>query len=165
MGKTSQKITPFLWFEDQAEEAANFYVSIFENSRIVNVTRYNEASARAAGRRAGSVMTVAFVLDGQEFTALNGGPIFKFSEATSFVVHCQSQKEVDHFWERLADGGQEVQCGWLKDRFGVSWQVVPDAMIEMLQDQDAEKSERVMSAMLQMKKIDVDGLKKAYDGR
>jgi predicted 3-demethylubiquinone-9 3-methyltransferase (glyoxalase superfamily) len=165
MGKTSQKITPFLWFEDQAEEAANFYVSIFENSRIVNVTRYNEASARAAGRRAGSVMTVAFVLDGQEFTALNGGPIFKFSEATSFVVHCQSQKEVDHFWERLADGGQESQCGWLKDRFGVSWQVVPDAMIEMLQDQDAEKSERVMSAMLQMKKIDVDGLKKAYDGR
>jgi len=165
MGKTSQKITPFLWFEDQAEEAANFYVSIFENSRIVNVTRYNEASARAAGRRAGSVMTVAFVLDGQEFTALNGGPIFKFSEATSFVVHCQSQKEVDHFWERLADGGQEVQCGWLKDRFGVSWQVVPDAMIEMLQDQDAEKSKRVMSAMLQMKKIDVDGLKKAYEGR
>ena len=165
MGKTSQKITPFLWFEDQAEEAANFYVSIFENSRIVNVTRYNEASARAAGRRAGSVMTVAFVLDGQEFTALNGGPIFKFSEATSFVVHCQSQKEVDHFWERLADGGQESQCGWLKDRFGVSWQVVPDAMIEMLQDQDAEKSERVMSAMLQMKKIDVDWLKKAYDGR
>jgi len=165
MRKTSQKITPFLWFEDQAEEAANFYVSIFENSRIVSVTRYNEASARAAGRRAGSVMTVAFVLDGQEFTALNGGPIFKFSEATSFVVHCQSQKEVDHFWERLADGGQEVQCGWLKDRFGVSWQVVPDAMIEMLQDQDAEKSERVMSAMLQMKKIDVDGLKKAYEGR
>ena len=165
MGKTSQKITPFLWFEDQAEEAANFYVSIFENSRIVSVMRYNEASARAAGRRAGSVMTVAFVLDGQEFTALNGGPIFKFSEATSFVVHCQSQKEVDHFWERLADGGQEVQCGWLKDRFGVSWQVVPDAMIEMLQDQDAEKSTRVMSAMLQMKKIDVDGLKKAYEGR
>ena len=165
MGKTSQKITPFLWFEAQAEEAADFYVSIFENSRIVSVTRYNEASARAAGRRAGSVMTVAFALDGQEFTALNGGPIFKFSEATSFVVHCQSQKEVDHFWERLADGGQEVQCGWLKDRFGVSWQVVPDAMIEMLQDQDAEKSERVMSAMLQMKKIDVDGLKKAYEGR
>ena len=165
MRKTSQKITPFLWFEDQAEEAADFYVSIFENSRIVSVMRYNEASARAAGRRAGSVMTVAFVLDGQEFTALNGGPIFKFSEATSFVVHCQSQKEVDHFWERLADGGQESQCGWLKDRFGVSWQVVPTVLSRMLQDQDPQKAKRAMAAMLQMKKISIDGLQRAYEGR
>jgi predicted 3-demethylubiquinone-9 3-methyltransferase (glyoxalase superfamily) len=157
-----QKITPFLWFDDQAEEAAKFYVSIFKNSKIVSVNRYDEEGAKAAGRPKGSVMTVAFELDGQEFTALNGGPIFKFTEAISFVVHCETQNEVDHFWQKLTAGGQEVQCGWLKDRFGVSWQVVPNALIEMLQDKDPQKSKRVMAAMLKMKKIDIDGLKKAY---
>jgi predicted 3-demethylubiquinone-9 3-methyltransferase (glyoxalase superfamily) len=157
-----QKITPFLWFDDQAEEAAKFYVSIFKNSKIVSVNRYDEEGAKAAGRPKGSVMTVAFELDGQEFTALNGGPIFKFTEAISFVVHCETQNEVDHFWQKLTAGGQEVQCGWLKDRFGVSWQVVPNALIEMLQDKDPVKSKRVMAAMLKMKKIDIDGLKKAY---
>ena len=160
-----QRITPFLWFDHQAEEAAHFYVSIFKNSRINGVARYDEESSRASGRPKGSVMTVAFELDGQELMALNGGPLFPFTEAISLVVNCETQAEVDHFWDRLTIGGQEVQCGWLKDRFGVSWQVVPDAMIEMLQDQDAEKSKRVMSAMLQMKKIDVDELKKAYEGR
>jgi predicted 3-demethylubiquinone-9 3-methyltransferase (glyoxalase superfamily) len=157
-----QKITPFLWFDDQAEEAAKLYVSIFKNSKIVSVNRYDEEGAKAAGRPKGSVMTVAFELDGQEFTALNGGPIFKFTEAISFVVHCETQNEVDHFWQKLTAGGQEVQCGWLKDRFGVSWQVVPNALIEMLQDKDPQKSKRVMAAMLKMKKIDIDGLKKAY---
>jgi predicted 3-demethylubiquinone-9 3-methyltransferase (glyoxalase superfamily) len=157
-----QKITPFLWFDDQAEEAAKFYVSIFKNSKIVSVNRYDEEGAKAAGRPKGSVMTVAFELDGQEFTALNGGPLFKFTEAISFVVHCETQNEVDHFWQKLTAGGQEVQCGWLKDRFGVSWQVVPNALIEMLQDKDPVKSKRVMAAMLKMKKIDIDGLKKAY---
>jgi predicted 3-demethylubiquinone-9 3-methyltransferase (glyoxalase superfamily) len=157
-----QKITPFLWFDDQAEEAAKFYVSIFKNSKIASVNRYDEEGAKAAGRPKGSVMTVAFELDGQEFTALNGGPIFKFTEAISFVVHCETQNEVDHFWQKLTAGGQEVQCGWLKDRFGVSWQVVPNALIEMLQDKDPQKSKRVMAAMLKMKKIDIDRLKKAY---
>jgi predicted 3-demethylubiquinone-9 3-methyltransferase (glyoxalase superfamily) len=157
-----QKITPFLWFDDQAEEAAKLYVSIFKNSKIVSVNRYDEEGAKAAGRPKGSVMTVAFELDGQEFTALNGGPLFKFTEAISFVVHCETQNEVDHFWQKLTAGGQEVQCGWLKDRFGVSWQVVPSVLIEMLQDKDPQKSKRVMAAMLKMKRIDIDGLKKAY---
>jgi predicted 3-demethylubiquinone-9 3-methyltransferase (glyoxalase superfamily) len=160
-----QKITPFLWFDTQAEEAAKFYTSIFENSRIDGITRYDEASAKAAGRLVGSVLTVAFELDGQRFTALNGGPVFKFTEAISFVVHCQTQAEVDHFWGRLSDGGQEVQCGWLKDRFGVSWQVVPTVLPAMLQDKDPEKAKRVMAAMLTMKKLSVEGLKKAYAGR
>jgi predicted 3-demethylubiquinone-9 3-methyltransferase (glyoxalase superfamily) len=160
-----QKITPFLWFDTQAEEAAKFYTSIFENSRIDGITRYDEASAKAAGRPVGSVLTVAFELDGQRFTALNGGPVFKFTEAISFVVHCQTQAEVDHFWGRLSDGGQEVQCGWLKDRFGVSWQVVPTVLPAMLQDKDPEKAKRVMAAMLTMKKLSVEGLKKAYAGR
>src|SRR5712692_4813776 len=165
MRKTMQKITPFLWFDSQAEDAVKFYVSIFKGSRIRGVTRYDDEGARAAGRPKGSVMTVAFELDGQEFVALNGGPMFKFTEAISFVVNCETQKEVDHFWEKLSAGGQEVQCGWLKDRFGVSWQVVPTVLSEMLQDKDPEKSKRVMAAMLKMKKIDVDGLKKAYAGR
>lgn len=164
MPKT-QKITTFLWFDSQAEEAAKFYVSIFKSSRIVAVTRYDEEVSKAAGRPAGSVMTVAFELDGQQFTALNGGPLFKFTEAISLVVNCEDQKEVDHFWDKLSAGGQEVQCGWLKDRFGVSWQVVPTALLEMLQSKDAERSKRAMSAMLKMKKLDIDTLRKAYEGR
>src|SRR2546423_7481006 len=163
--RTTQKITPFLWFDSQAEEAAKFYVSIFKNSRITSTTRYEEETAKAAGRPKGSVMTVAFELDGQEFTALNGGPVFKFTEAISLVVNCRTQEEVDHFWSKLSAGGQEVQCGWLKDRFGVSWQVVPTVLSEMLQDKDPEKSKRVMAAMLKMRKISIDGLKHAYGGR
>jgi len=165
MPKTTQKITPFLWFDSQAEEAANFYVSIFKQSRIGAITRYDDEGSKAAGRPKGSVMTVEFELDGQKFTALNGGPHFKFTEAISLVVNCDDQKEVDHFWGKLSAGGQEVQCGWLKDRFGLSWQVVPTALIEMLQDKDPEKSKRTMAAMLKMKKLDVDALARAYDGR
>jgi len=164
MAKT-QRITPFLWFDDNAEEAVKFYVSIFENSRMGSAARYDDEGARASGRPQGSVMTVPFELDGQHFTALNGGPHFKFTEAISFVVHCDSQKEVDHFWDKLTAGGQEVQCGWLKDKFGVSWQVVPGVLMEMLQDKDPEKSRRVMAAMLTMKKIDIATLKRAYEGR
>ena len=165
MRKTRQTITPFLWFDSQAEDAVKFYVSIFKGSKIRGIARYDEEGAKAAGRPKGSVMTVAFELDGQEFTALNGGPIFKFTEAISFVVNCETQKEVDHFWEKLAAGGQEVQCGWLKDRFGVSWQVVPTVLVEMLQDKDREKSKRVMAAMLKMKKISIAALKKAYEAK
>ena len=161
----TQKITTFLWFDGQAEEAAQFYVSIFKESRIVGVTRYDEAASKAAGRPEGSVMTVEFELDGQRFTALNGGPHFKFTEAISLVVHCENQKEVDHFWEKLSAGGQEVECGWLKDRYGLSWQVVPDVMLEMLQSKDAEKSKRAVATMLKMKKLDIAALKQAYDGR
>jgi predicted 3-demethylubiquinone-9 3-methyltransferase (glyoxalase superfamily) len=160
-----QRITPFLWFDHQAEEAANFYVAIFKNSRIHGVARYDDESSRASGRPKGSVMTVSFELDGQEFTALNGGPLFKFTEAISLVVNCETQAEVDHFWNMLTAGGQEVQCGWLKDRFGVSWQVVPAVLPQMLQDKDPERAKRVMAAMLQMKKISVDGLKRAYEDR
>ena len=149
------KITPFLWFDDQAEEAVKFYVSIFENSKVSSITPYDEEGARAAGRPRGSVMTVDFELAGQPFTALNGGPLFKFTEAISFVVRCETQREVDHFWSTLAAGGQEVQCGWLKDRFGVSWQIVPTVLLEMLQDKDPEKSRRVMAAMLKMDKLDI----------
>src|SRR2546421_7609104 len=165
MRKPMQRIAPFLWFDHQAEEAATFYVSIFKNSRITSVARYDDAAAKASGRPKGSVMTVAFELDGQQFTALNGGPLFKFTEAMSLVVNCQMQEEVDHFWKNLSAGGQEVQCGWLKDRFGVSWQVVPTVLIEMLQDKDREKSRRVMAAILKMKKINIEALKKAYEGR
>jgi predicted 3-demethylubiquinone-9 3-methyltransferase (glyoxalase superfamily) len=165
MRKTMQKITPFLWFDNQAEEAANLYVSIFKDSRVVGTTRYDEEGAKAAGRPKGSVMTVAFQLEGQDFTALNGGPHFKFTEAISLVVNCETQAEVDHVWERLSAGGQEVQCGWLKDRFGVSWQVVPTVLTGMLQDEDPEKAKRVMAAMLKMKKISIEGLTKAYEGR
>jgi len=165
MRKPLQRITPFLWFDDQAEEAARFYVSIFKDSRITSVVRYDDAAAKASGRPKGSVMTVAFELDGQPFTALNGGPHFKFTEAISLVVNCETQEEVDHFWKNLSAGGQEVQCGWLKDRFGVSWQVVPTVLVEMLQDKDPEKSKRVMAAMLKMKKIEIAPLKRAYEGR
>ncbi len=165
MRKSMQRITPFLWLDHQAEEAAKFYVSIFKNSRIASIARYDEEAAQASGRPKGSVMTVAFELDGQEFVALNGGPLFKFTEAISLVVNCETQEEVDHFWEKLSAGGQEVQCGWLKDRFGVSWQVVPIILSEMLHDKDPEKSKRVMAAMLKMKKMSIEALKKAYDGR
>jgi predicted 3-demethylubiquinone-9 3-methyltransferase (glyoxalase superfamily) len=165
MDKTVQKITPFLWFDTQAEEAAKFYVSIFKNSKIGSVSRYDEEGAKASGRPKGSVMTVAFELDGQAFTALNGGPVFKFTEAISLVVNCDTQAEVDHFWQKLSAGGEEVQCGWLKDKFGVSWQVIPMILMEMLVDKDPEKSKRVMAAMLKMKKIEIEPLKKAYAAR
>ena len=161
-----QKITPFLWFDDQAEGAAKFYTSIFKNSKVGKITRYGESAEKAAGRPAGSVMTVEFELEGQKFTALNGGPVFKFNESISFVVNCDTQEEVDSFWEKLsADGGQESQCGWLRDKFGVSWQVVPRVLINMLQDKDPNKSERVMKAMLQMQKLDIKTLEDAYAGK
>jgi predicted 3-demethylubiquinone-9 3-methyltransferase (glyoxalase superfamily) len=158
-----QRISPFLWFDDKAEEAASFYTSIFKNSRIVNIARYGEAGAEVSGRPKGTVMTVAFQLEGQEFVALNGGPEFKFTEAISFVVNCQTQDEVDEYWEKLSEGGQEVQCGWLKDKYGLSWQIVPTILGAMLNDPDPKKAERVMKAMLQMKKIDIKGLKRAYE--
>jgi predicted 3-demethylubiquinone-9 3-methyltransferase (glyoxalase superfamily) len=155
-----QGITPFLWFDNQAEEAASFYTSIFENSRMEGVTRYGDSGPGPKG----SVMTVTFVLAGQQFIALNGGPHFKFTEAISFVVNCETQEEVDEFWERLSAGGETIECGWLKDRYGLSWQVVPTVLAGMLQDQDQEKSQRVMNAVLQMKKIDIAALRKAYEG-
>jgi predicted 3-demethylubiquinone-9 3-methyltransferase (glyoxalase superfamily) len=155
-----QRITPFLWFDNQAEQAAAFYTSVFDNSRITTVTRYSQESAQASGRPQGSVMTVEFELDGQTFTALNGGLIFKFNEALSLVVHCRSQDEVDHYWERLSADG-DGQCGWLKDRFGVSWQVVPQQLIELLTGPDPEKVRRVTAALMQMKKIDVNALQQA----
>ena len=160
------KITPFLWFDTQAEEAANFYVSIFKNSRIKGLARYDTEAAQASGQPKGSVMTVQFELDGQDFVALNGGPTFKFTEAISLVVNCESQAEIDHFWQKLsAGGGQEVECGWLKDRFGLSWQVVPADLEEMIQDKDPEKPKRVMAAVMKMKKLDMAELRKAYEGR
>ncbi|HSW37121.1 MAG TPA: VOC family protein [Candidatus Saccharimonadales bacterium] len=158
-----QKISPFLWFDNQAEEAANFYTSVFKNSKILSTTRYDEAAAKASGQAAGSAMTVAFQLEGQDFTALNGGPAFKFTEAISFVVNCESQEEVDDLWGKLSAHPESEQCGWLKDKYGVSWQIVPTALGEMLGDSDPAKAKRVMGAMLQMKKIDIEGLKKAYD--
>jgi predicted 3-demethylubiquinone-9 3-methyltransferase (glyoxalase superfamily) len=157
-----QKITPFLWFDDNAEEAANYYVSIFRNSRVVNIARYGEAGAKASGRAKGSVMTVAFELEGQPFVALNGGPVFAFSPAISFAVNCETQKEIDDLWKKLSDGGEEVECGWLKDKYGVSWQIVPAVLGEMVSDPDPEKAESVMQALLRMKKLDIEGLKRAY---
>ncbi len=155
------KITPFLWFDDQAEEAAKFYASIFKRSKIGKMTRYGNAGPRPAG----TVMTVPFRLDGQAFIALNGGPQFTFTEAVSFVVNCETQEEIDYFWEKLSAGGEEVQCGWLKDKYGLSWQIVPTALSKMLQDRDPAKANRVMSAMLQMVKIDINRLKQAYKRR
>jgi predicted 3-demethylubiquinone-9 3-methyltransferase (glyoxalase superfamily) len=156
-----QKIVPNLWFDTEAEEAANFYTSVFKDSEIVSVSHYGEAGPRPAGM----VLTVEFRLQGQEFTALNGGPEFKFNESISFLVNCESQDEVDEYWERLsAEGGEEGPCGWLKDKFGVSWQIVPTVLGRLLQDEDTEKANRVMKAMLQMKKIDIAGLQEAYDG-
>jgi predicted 3-demethylubiquinone-9 3-methyltransferase (glyoxalase superfamily) len=154
-----QKITPFLWFDSQAEEAARFYVSLFDNSELLGVTRHTEAAPRPTG----SVMTVSFRLDGVEFTALNGGPVFQFTEAVSFSIACDSQEEVDRLWEALSAGGEKGQCGWLKDKFGVSWQVVPTALYEMAQDPDPARVERVMAAMLQMTKLDIAKLREAYD--
>jgi len=157
-----QKITPFLWFDDKAEEAANFYVSIFKKSKIENVTRYGEADAEISGRPKGSVMTVAFQLDGQGFIALNGGPVFKFTEAISFLVNCETQEEIDFLWQKLSENGEEIECGWLKDKYGVTWQIVPTVLGELLNDPDPEKSQRVMKTLLKMKKIDIQALKRAY---
>jgi predicted 3-demethylubiquinone-9 3-methyltransferase (glyoxalase superfamily) len=163
MAATTQRVTPFLWFDTQAEEAVEFYTSVFRNSRVLTTARYTEEASQAAGRPAGSVMVVDFELDGQRFTALNGGPHFKFNEAISLVVHCKSQEEVDHYWSGLGDGGDEraQQCGWLKDRFGVSWQVIPDRLNELLTDRDPAKAKRAMAAMLKMKKIDLAELERA----
>ena len=158
MNKLIQKITPFLWFDTQAEEAARFYTSIFKNSKVGTVTRYGEAGPGPKG----SVMTVAFEIEGQKFTALNGGPVFKFTEAISFVVNCETQEEVDELWEKLSESGAKVECGWLKDQYGLSWQIVPTVLIEMLQDKDAARSQRVMKAMMKMKKLDIAGLEEAY---
>jgi predicted 3-demethylubiquinone-9 3-methyltransferase (glyoxalase superfamily) len=160
-----QKITPFLWFDGQAEAAVKFYTSIFKNSKIVKIARYGESGGKASGRKEGSVMTIAFRLNGQEFIALNGGPVFKFTEAISFVVNCKTQAEVDHFWKKLSAGGQEIQCGWLKDKYGLCWQIVPEIMGELMSSQDAAKSQRAMQAMLQMVKLDIKTLKRAYHGK
>jgi predicted 3-demethylubiquinone-9 3-methyltransferase (glyoxalase superfamily) len=158
-----QKITPFLWFDNSAEEAVNFYVSVFKNASIKSTTRYNAESAKATGQKVRSVMTIEFNLNGQDFTAINGGPIFKFTEAISFVVNCETQEEVDHYWNKLTEGGNEVQCGWLKDKYGLSWQIVPKQLIRLLQDKDPQKSNHVMHAMMQMKKIDIKKLGEAAD--
>jgi predicted 3-demethylubiquinone-9 3-methyltransferase (glyoxalase superfamily) len=163
MAKNLQKITPNLWFDNQAEEAANFYVSIFKNSKIGDITRYGEAAAEISGKPKGSVMTITFQIEGQEFIALNGGPQFKFTEAISLLVNCETQQEVDELWAKLSQGGEEGPCGWLKDKYGVSWQVVPRVLDEMIRDPNPVKAERVMKAMLQMQKIDIAGLRQAYD--
>jgi predicted 3-demethylubiquinone-9 3-methyltransferase (glyoxalase superfamily) len=154
-----QKITPFLWFDGKAEEAMNFYVSIFKNSKVVNVTRCGDGGPGPKG----TVMSAAFQLDGQEFLALNGGPMFTFSPAISLFVKCETQQEVDELWEKLSEGGEKQRCGWLKDKYGLSWQIIPNALGEMLQDKDAAKSKRAMQAMLQMSKIDIKGLQQAYE--
>src|SRR5881398_4099215 len=159
-----QKITPFLWFDNQAEEAAKFYTTVFKNSKVGRILRYDETSAKTAGRPAGSVLTIEFEIGGQKFTALNGGPQFKFNESVSFVVNCETQNEVDYFWEKLtAGGGQESECGWLKDKYGLSWQVVPSRAIELLKDKDTAKSQRVMQAIMPMKKIDISKLEEAAE--
>jgi predicted 3-demethylubiquinone-9 3-methyltransferase (glyoxalase superfamily) len=155
-----QKISPFLWFDNEAEEAMNFYVSVFKNSKVGNLTRYGDA---APGPK-GSVMTASFELEGQQFTALNGGPHFKFTEAISFFVNCETQEEVDGFWDKLSEGGQTQQCGWLKDKFGLSWQIIPSVLIELMSDSDPEKARRVTEAMLQMTKIEIAKLQQAYEG-
>jgi len=157
-----QKITPFLWFDNNAEEAAQFYTSVFKNSRILSVSRYGDAGPGPQG----SVMVVSFQLEGQQFTALNGGPPFKFSEAFSFVVNCENQQEIDYYWNKLTSGGgQESQCGWLKDKFGFSWQIVPTALGKLMSDKDPKKANRVMQALLQMKKVDIATLEQAVEGR
>jgi len=155
-----QKIVPNLWFDTEAEEAAEFYVGIFENSRIVNITHYTEAGPRDAGM----VLTVEFELDGQRFTGINGGPEFRFGEAVSFAIECEAQDEIDYFWEKLSEGGEESQCGWLKDRYGLSWQVVPTGMEELFADPDKGRAERAMKAMLGMRKLDIAALRSAADG-
>ncbi|WP_114972870.1 VOC family protein [Rhodoferax ferrireducens] len=154
-----QKITPFLWFDNRAEEAMNFYTSIFKNSKVLTVTRYGDAGPGPKG----TVMTANFLLDGQEFVALNGGPEYKFTPAISFVVNCESQQEVDEYWDKLSAGGREDQCAWLQDKFGVSWQIVPTILVKLLSDPDPIKAQRVMAAMMKMKKIDIAALKRAYE--
>ncbi|MHB1457600.1 MAG: VOC family protein [Armatimonadota bacterium] len=154
-----QKITPFLWFDDKAEDAMNFYVSVFRNAKVVTITRYGSAGPGAEG----TVMTAEFQLEGLDFVALNGGPVFTFTPAISFVINCESQEEVDHYWDRLSEGGEQIECGWLTDKFGVSWQVVPTILFELMNDPDSVKSQRVMAAMLKMKKLDIAGLKRAYE--
>ena len=158
-----KKITPFLWFDTNAEEAVNFYISIFKNSAVTATTRYNAESAKATGQKDGSFLTIGFNLNGQDFTAINGGPMFKFTEAVSFVVSCETQEEVDHYWNKLTEGGQESQCGWLKDKYGLSWQIVPKQLMQLLQDKDPGRAKRAMHAMLQMKKIDISKLQEAAD--
>jgi len=160
-----QKISPCLWFDDKAEEAAKFYTSIFKESKIGDVIQYGKEGYEIHGREEGTVMTVEFEIEGQKFLGLNGGPIFKFNEAISFQVYCETQEEVDYYWEKLSEGGDEKaqQCGWLKDKYGVSWQIVPIILIKMLKDKDSEKSQKVMKAMLQMHKLDISILKKAYE--
>ena len=158
-----QKITPCLWFDDQAEAAAKFYVSIFKHSKLGHVTRYGEAGAEVSGRPKGSVMTVTFEIEGQEFMALNGGPLFHFSEAISFMVQCESQKEIDEMWEKLSQGGTKGQCGWLKDKYGLSWQIISPGWEGMILDKDPDKSERVMKAILTMGKPDIKALRQAYE--
>jgi predicted 3-demethylubiquinone-9 3-methyltransferase (glyoxalase superfamily) len=159
-----QKISPCLWFDDNAEDAVKFYVSIFKNSKVGNVTRYGKEGYEIHKKKEGSVMTIDFEIEGQKFLALNGGPIFKFNEAISFQIYCDTQEEIDYYWEKLTEGGDKNAqvCGWLKDKFGLSWQVVPIAMIKMLQDKDSKKTERVMKAMLQMHKLDINAITKAY---
>jgi predicted 3-demethylubiquinone-9 3-methyltransferase (glyoxalase superfamily) len=156
-----QGITPFLWFDKQAEEAANFYVSLFPNSKVLDVTRHGEAGPGEPG----TVMTIDFELDGRPFVALNGGPEFKFTEAISFLINCESQEEIDELWEKLSEGGEKGPCGWLKDKYGVSWQVVPTLLDQMIRDPDAEKSQRVIRAMMEMGKIEIELLERAYEGR
>ena len=163
----TQKITPFLWFDKEAEDAVKFYTSIFKNSKIRNVTRYGEAGYEIHKMTAGTVQTMEFQLEGQDFVALNGGPLFKINEAISFQISCKTQKEVDYYWEKLTKGGDKnaQQCGWLKDKYGVCWQVVPSILGELLQDKDSKKSERVMEALLKMKKLDIAALKRAHAQR
>jgi predicted 3-demethylubiquinone-9 3-methyltransferase (glyoxalase superfamily) len=158
-----QKITPCLWFDSQAEEAVNYYLPIFKDSKIVKTARYDEESAKVSGRPEGSVLTIEFQIEGQDFIALNGGPQFKFTEAVSFVVNCGTQDEVDEYWEKLAAGGEIQMCGWLKDKFGVTWQIVPEILDLLLSDPDPVKAGRVMKAMLAMRKINIDELKEAYE--
>jgi predicted 3-demethylubiquinone-9 3-methyltransferase (glyoxalase superfamily) len=158
------KITPFLWFDSQAEQAAEFYVSVFENSRIRQINRYGKAGKDTHGREAGSVMTVEFEIGGLTFVALNGGPLFEFNEAVSFAVACENQEEIDYFWSKLSEGGQESRCGWLKDKYGLSWQVVPAALPQILRDADAAARDRVMDAVMKMKKFDLQKLQQAYEG-
>ena len=158
-GPAPQKVTTFLWFDNNAEEAVNFYVSVFKNSKVVGTSHYGESGPGPKG----SVMTIEFDLDGQRFTALNGGPTFKFTEAISLVVHCETQEEIDYFWEKLSEGGQKVECGWLKDKFGLSWQIVPNFLMELLLG-DSQRSERVMKAVMKMQKLDIAELRKAAEG-
>jgi predicted 3-demethylubiquinone-9 3-methyltransferase (glyoxalase superfamily) len=167
MSTKIQKITTNLWFDHQAEEAAHFYTSIFENSKISRITRYGNERHEITGISEGAVMTVEFQLEGMNFVALNGGPQYKFTEAISFIINCETQEELDHYWEKLSDGGDEKAqvCGWLKDKFGVSWQIIPASLSEMVSDPNPEKSERVMRAMLKMKKMDIQTLKVAYEGQ